>query len=544
MKDVLKKVLPTVFSVVFVSFLLVLYVLPRKDISALVPLPTQAERSSLNPVNLLQKSEQPLIERSTFSFAPLNKRLQPACVEIAAIVAMEQPQMLRLPPGIPMPGGPGGPANPGGPGGLEDFFKEFFDNNPEEERTTRSLGSGVIVDPRGYIVTNHHVVRGAKKIKIKLNDGSMHEAKLVGADKTSDIAYLKIEAGKELTAAPWGNSDEIEVGDWVLAIGNPLNVGKTITAGIISARGRDLGRSYYDDYLQTDAAINQGNSGGGLFDLNGQLIGIPTAIASPSGANAGIGFAIPSNLAKNVVEQLVAYGHVKRGVMGVKIRELGDTPEKALATAKALGMKDEKGALVDTVVGQSAKDAGILPGDVITKFDGKPITNSKMLPPIVANTKIGKEVDVELWRTTSQGKGDLKTLKLKISEMKVDDNDEVTLAGASPARPEKVEEVKIEDLGVTVTTLTDELRTSFKMNSKLVGVFVSKVDRTGPLAQHFIEPGAVIVEVNQKLVQTPKDIVTIVNASKKQQLKVITMLVEQKGDRRFVAVQLGSKDDE
>ena len=322
------------------------------------------------------------------SFADIVERIAPAVVNISTTKALSRG---NLPFPEPPPGSP-----------FEDFFREFFDQeqNPENvPRRTSSLGSGFVVDPEGYVVTNNHVIAEADQISVVFSDERSYEATLVGRDPKTDIALLKIEPDEPLAAVTFADSDTVRVGDWMIAIGNPFGLGSTVTAGIVSARSRDIRSGPYDDFLQVDAPINRGNSGGPSFNLDGEVIGINTAIFSPSGGNVGIGFAIPANLALPVIESLKADGRVTRGWLGVRIQTVTDE------IAESLGLEDAEGALVASVTPDGpAEDAQIQPGDVILEFDHKPIDRMRGLPRIVAETPIGKEVEVVVWRRGEIGR--------------------------------------------------------------------------------------------------------------------------------------------
>lgn len=323
------------------------------------------------------------------TFADLAEQLLPSVVNISTTQTVEGNAGIELPT-LP----------PGSP--FEEFFKEFLDKNQPraQKRKATSLGSGFIVDDKGHVVTNNHVIQDADEITIILQDETRLPATIVGRDSKTDMAVLKVDPGKaKLPAVKFGDSDAIRVGDWVIAIGNPFGFGGTVTSGIISARGRDINAGPYDDFLQTDAPINRGNSGGPIFDLAGEVIGIATAIFSPSGGSIGIGFAIPANSARPVIQQLIEHGEVKRGWLGVRIQSVNEE------IAEALGLKEPVGALVAGVIpGGPAEKAKIKDGDVILEFDGKPITQMRRLPRLVADTEVGKVVPLKVWR---DGKEDL-----------------------------------------------------------------------------------------------------------------------------------------
>jgi serine protease Do len=420
---------------------------------------------------------------------------------------------------------------PGSP--FEDFFKDFLNrqgrgDQPEQPTTPRkvqSLGSGFIIDSAGYIVTNNHVIADADEISVTLHDDTTLKATLVGHDERTDLALLKIDAKKPLTAVPWGDSDKTRVGESVVAIGNPFGLGGTVTAGIISARSRDIGSGAYDDFLQTDASINRGNSGGPMFNVAGEVIGINTAIFSPpgqGGGSVGIGFAIPSSEAKPVIEQLKQTGKVRRGWLGVRIQTVTDE------LAETLGLDKAKGALVASVDGPAAK-ADIQPGDVIVKFDGRDVSDMRRLPRMVAETPVDKTVDVQLWR-----KKESKTVQVKVAELP-----EEQVASASPrsgapaARPDEVAA-----LGLKITTLTPELKDKYGLADDAAGLVVTDVDANGAAAEKGVRPGDIIQEVNQEEVKSPADISAKIKAARDQGKKTVLLLVNEKGDLRFIAVRI------
>ena len=463
------------------------------------------------------------------SFADLAAALQPAVVNISSSQAAQQ-RADR-----------GGPDTPGVPPGspFEQFFRDFLDRNrPSPNRRppgggggegggrASSLGSGFIVDPAGYIVTNNHVIDGADEITVTLTDKTTLKAKLVGKDERVDLALLKVESNTPLTAVPFGDSDTARVGDWVLAIGNPFGLGGSVTAGIVSARGRDIRQGPYDDFIQTDAAINRGNSGGPLFNMSGQVIGINTAIYSPSGGSVGIGFSVPSNLAKTVVAQLREFGHARRGWLGVNIQQV--TPE----IAESLGLKEPSGALVGRVNDDGPADkAGIKGGDVVLRFDGHDIKELRTLPRIVAETAVGKSVPVVVWRG-----GKEVTLQASVGELP-DDVQQASASGSSPA-PAPNRTLEIASLGARLSPITDELRTQFKLNAEQKGVVVTDVTSDGPAANRGFKPGDVIVEVQQEPVSTPADVTERLEKFRKQNRKTVLMLVQSGDGLRWIPVPL------
>ncbi len=393
-------------------------------------------------------------------------------------------------------------------------------------REVTSLGSGFIIDPTGYIVTNNHVIDGAEEITVRMQDNTEYKAKLIGHDSKTDLALLKIDAPKPLPYVEWGDSDKARIGDWVLAIGNPFGLGGTVTAGIVSARQRDINAGPYDDFLQTDAAINRGNSGGPMFDVDGKVIGINTAIFSPSGGSIGIGFALPSALAKPVISQLRQFGHPRRGWLGVRIQSV--TPE----LAEGLKMEKPMGALIAAVTeGGPAEKAGIRQGDVVVKFDGKSIDEMRHLPRIVAETPYDSEVPVVVVR---QGKEI--TFQVKLGELDETAETKAADAGTQPAKPKTPEAAKT-ILGLGLAEMSEPLRQRFNIADEANGVVVLTVDAKSNAATKGLKPGDVIVEVDQSSVATPADVETRVAAARANGYKVVTFLIYRMGDFQWVAVR-------
>jgi serine protease Do len=450
------------------------------------------------------------------SFAELADALLPAVVNISTT------QTLEGHPGIEIPGFP-----PGSP--FEEFFKEFFERNQprdQQQRRATSLGSGFIVDPSGYIVTNNHVIQDADEITVILHDDTRLPAKLVGRDAKTDVAVLKVEPTIKLPAVPFGDSDQLRVGDWVVAIGNPFGFGGTVTAGIISARNRDINSGPYDDFLQTDASINRGNSGGPMFNLDGQVIGVNTAIFSPSGGSIGIGFAIPSNIAGPIVKQLIDTGSVQRGWIGVRIQEV--TKE----IADTLGLKEPKGALVASVIENGpAAAAGIRAGDVITEFAGRPVGEMRRLPRIVADTKVGDTVEVKVWRENKD-----RTLQVKVEAL--DEGEAQLAAQETPGKGAAAQSQKVEGLGFSVAALDEASRERYEIAAETKGAVVTEVDAAGPAGEKGLRAGDVIVEVSQEEVTKPADVVAKIKAAKDAGRKSVLLLVEGEGGMRFVALRL------
>ena len=399
----------------------------------------------------------------------------------------------------------------------------------------QSLGSGFIVDPSGLVVTNNHVIEGADEVTVTLQDNTSLKATIVGRDERVDVALLKVKSDKPLPAVSFGDSDKERVGDWVLAIGNPFGLGGSVTAGIVSARGRDIRQGPYDDFLQTDAAINRGNSGGPLFNMNGEVIGINTAIYSPSGGSIGIGFAIPANMAKTVVDQLRDFGHARRGWLGVRIQQV--TPD----IAESLGLHDSGGAMVAGVNdGGPADQAKIRNGDIILKFNGQDVKEMRNLPRIVAETPIGQEVPVTIWRDGKQ-----QIVQAKVGELPEDQQ----VAAATPGPTGKVDKptpTEISGLGLQLAPITQETRDKYQLSANQKGVLVTDVAANSPAAERGLKAGDVIVEVGSppEPVNSPADVQQRVDTVRKQSRRSVLMLVQsQEGSPRWVPLNLSSDKD-
>jgi serine protease Do len=449
------------------------------------------------------------------SFADIVESVAPAVVNISTTKAIRRGQMPDMPFPEPPPGSP-----------FEDFFREFFDQDRAPEQMPRrqsSLGSGFVVDPQGFVVTNNHVIAEADEIQVVFNDETTYDATLVGRDTKTDLALLKIEPDHPLRAVTFADSDSVRVGDWIIAIGNPFGLGSTVTAGIVSARSRDIRAGPYDDFLQVDAPINRGNSGGPSFNLDGKVIGINTAIFSPSGGNVGIGFAIPSNLALPVIESLKEDGRVKRGWLGVRIQTVTEE------IAESLGLDGAAGALVASVTpGGPAETAKIEPGDVILEFDHKKIDRMRGLPRIVAETPIGKDVEVDLWR-----RGEQQTVRVKLGELPEEDE----LAALTESGADTPTTAQIDSLGVTVATINDELRARYELGEAITGVVIVEVKEGGPAGAESLRPGDVIVEVGQEEVNSPPEVTAKVNQAQQEDKKSVLLLIDRQGDLRFVALR-------
>lgn len=454
------------------------------------------------------------------SFTGLAKKCGPAVVNINTVKMVEV--------GNPMEdffrfhgNGPGG-SNP-----FEEFFKQFNNRGqgtqPKHKQKTGSLGSGFIISADGYIVTNNHVVASADEIKVKLrDDGKDYPAKIIGRDKETDLALLKIEAGKDLPFLEFANSEKSEVGEWVLAIGNPFGLGHTVTKGIISAKGRIIGAGPFDNFIQTDASINPGNSGGPLIDMQGQVVGINTAIIA---SGQGIGFAIPSNMAKNVITQLKTDHKVSRGWLGVTIQ---DADAK---TAKALGLDKKTGALVNSVnPGDPADKGGMKVGDVILKIDGQDIDDTHDLLRTVAALPPGKEVTVEVWR-----KGDSRKLSITLG----DRNGKNVVAQAQQMSPKGVEE-NLDDLGLVVRKVDREAEANSLGLDKPQGLLVIEVTQGSPAEEAAIAVGDVILEANQHEVDSIDALQEIINTEGKKR-GLVMLLLKRQGQNIFRTIELQDK---
>ncbi|BCH24235.1 serine protease [Mesorhizobium sp. L-8-10] len=423
---------------------------------------------------------------------------------------------------------------PGSP--FQEFFDDFFNKDREGQgrgpnsQKVQSLGSGFVVDAeQGIVVTNNHVIADADEIEVNFSDGSKLKAELVGKDTKTDIAVLKVDPKlKKLTAVKFGDSDRMRIGDWVMAVGNPFGLGGTVTVGIVSARNRDIQSGPYDDFIQTDAAINRGNSGGPLFNMDGEVIGINTAIISPSGGSIGIGFSIPSKLAIGVVDQLRQFGETRRGWLGVRIQPVTDE------IAESLGMQSPKGALVAGVIKGGPVDNGVIqPGDVIVTFDGKDVREMRDLPRVVADSPVGKAVDVVIIR-----KGVEQTVKVTLGRLE----DGEKLAGAEGEQPqqdtpEAVSAASV--LGMTIAELDDDTRANFDIGADVSGVVITEVAKDSPAAERGISAGEVITEIAQESVSSPQEVLDRIKALKDQGRKnALLMLASKTGELRFVTIRM------
>lgn len=456
------------------------------------------------------------------SMADLVERVMPAVVNISASTTVENRGgrvLPQLPPGTP----------------FEDLFEEFFNRRGQQgqaqptppQRRSNSAGSGFIIDASGIVITNNHVIGEANDITVILSDGTRLKAEVVGKDAKIDLAVLRVKAEKPLPFVKLGDSEKMRIGDWVIAIGNPFGLGGSVSSGIISARNRNIASGPYDNYIQTDAAINRGNSGGPLFNMEGEVVGINTAILSPTGGSVGIGFAVPTSLAIPVIEQLREFGETRRGWLGVRIQSIDDT------TADALGLGKARGALVAGVDENGpGRPAGIEVGDVILRFDGREVADSRDLPRIVAATPVGKEVRVDIIR---KGKEMTRTVKLgRLEDTERTQQASIQRGGALQGEPEFKKA-----LGLQLSGLNDELRKRYNIKDTVKGVVVTGVDANSGAADKRIAVGEVIVQVGQETVATPEDVSKRIEALKKQGTKAVLLYVANpQGEERFVAVTM------
>jgi len=451
-------------------------------------------------------------------YADLAERLLPMVVNISTSQTLRRRPAANDPPVPQLPQG-----SP-----LDDFFKDFMDRG-NRPRRVQSLGSGFVIDPVGYIVTNNHVIEGADEITVILNDKTSLPATLIGKDEKTDLALLKVNSKQPLAVAKFGDSDKSRVGDLVMAIGDPFGLGGTVTTGIVSARNRDIKSGPYDDFIQTDAPINKGNSGGPLFNMDGEVIGINTAIYSETGGSVGIGFSIPSNAARNVVAQLKSNGKIQRGWLGVRIQPISDE------IAETMGLDKARGALIAGMTdGGPAAKAGVQNGDVVLSFDGKPVADERALPRMVADAQVGKTVNIEVLR-----KGQRKTMPISVQKLpdeeKVASLDSKTPAKPGAAAPKPPVEV---NLGMTLAPLSPESRRRFRLDTKVQGVVVTEVDADSPAGQKNIRPGDVITEVAQQKVISPDEVSDKLDAERKAGHKVVLLQVSRGGELTFIGVRL------
>lgn len=477
--------------------------------------------------------ETPAVAQELPSVADLSERLLPSVVEITVQSKAEGM------PSIDMPQVPDDSP-------FKDFFDDFFkrhqqgggdggdggkDKKRNSGRTVTSAGAGFIIDASGLVVTNNHVVEGADGIEVRLDDSTVLKGELVGRDPKTDLAVIRVKSDRALPAVPFGDSDHLRIGEWVLAVGNPFALGTSVSLGIVSARNRDINAGPYDDFIQTDAAINKGNSGGPLFNMKGQVVGINTAILSPTGGSVGIGFSVPANTAKGVIDQLVKYGETRRGWLGVKVQSV--TPD----IAESMGMGAPRGALVaDVTKTGPAEKAGIEAGDVIVEFNGHPIKEMKDLPRVVADTEIGKGVPVKLLRQGKEVMVNAEVGRLEDGEKLVADQDTSQNDGAGGTAP-----AVVTALGMTLSSMSDELRAKFNIDADLNGAVVTEVAADGAAADKRMEAGDVITEAGEKEVTGAADVSAAIDTAKAAGKSSVLMLVAKggkQGDMRFIALKL------
>ena len=438
------------------------------------------------------------------SFADLAEKLIPSVVNISTtqtVVTNTNPFPFEFPPGSP----------------FEDMFKEF--GTPQKRRTS-ALGSGFIIDAKGIVVTNNHVIKNAEDIFVRVNGDKEYEAKIIGSDPLSDIAILEIKSDDKFVPVKFGDSDKARIGDWVIAIGNPFGLGGTVTSGIISARNRSIGLSRYEDYIQTDASINQGNSGGPLFDMNGDVIGINTAIFGQAGS-IGIGFSIPSNSAKIVIDQLIKYGETKRGWLGVRIQ----TVTKEIAEVEKLDKP--RGALVASVADNSPSEkAGIKSGDIILEFNGIIINEMKELPKIVAQTEVGKTVEVKIWRNKKEI-----TRKIKLGRLETSEDFKVQ------KKATKSKSSDIESLKISVRTLNKKDIETRKLPKNTTGLVITDIQKNSPI--NFLNVNNIIIEAQKEKIKSKKDLEKIVSDVLKSSEKTILIVIyNNQNQKRYIGVKL------
>jgi serine protease Do len=456
--------------------------------------------------------------RGPDNVADIAERVQSAVVNISTsqnVNPSQQVPMPQLPPGSP----------------FEEFFEEFFKNrnegDPKRQRKVSSLGSGFVIDASGIVITNNHVIAEADEIIVNFNDGSKLRAELIGRDEKVDLAVLRVKPKTPLRAVSFGDSDKTRVGEWVMAIGNPFGLGGSVTVGVVSARNRNIESSLYDDFIQTDAAINRGNSGGPLFNLQGEVIGINTAIFSQTGGSIGIGFAIPANTVLPLIKQLRETGEIQRGWIGVSIQPVDDQ------IADSLGLPSPRGALIASV-GENgpAQKGGMLAGDVVIRFNGQEVREMRNLPRIVAGSEIGKTVDVVVIR-----KGKEITLRIEVAKLSEPDKKPNRQTKVEPQQKQR--QAANRPLGLELSVLNEDLRRRFRLKESLKGLVVTGVDPESNAAEQNIEAGLVLLEVSGEPILTAAELRTQVDALKKAGKKsALLLLVNPGGEQRFVAVAI------
>jgi serine protease Do len=500
--------------------------------SALAQNPVAA--NGKNPVTTTSPSASAIVVPpvgAPMSFADLAAQVQDAVVNISSTQKIEthNPSAMTAPRGVPLPDFP-----PGSP--FQDFFEDFFNNQLRQQGPlppAQSLGSGFIIDAKkGLIVTNNHVVDQADEIKVILHDDTKLDATIVGRDSKTDMALLQVKTDKTLKQVVFGDSNTARVGDWVLAVGNPFGLGGSVTAGIISARQRNINAGQYDDFIQTDAPINRGNSGGPLFNLRGEVIGVNTAIFSPTGGSVGIGFAVPSDLAQDVIKQLAEYGETRRGWLGVRIQDVTQD------IADTLNLPKAHGALIASVTAKGpAAAAGLRAGDVILNFDGKGVEAMRRLPRIVAETEVGKIVPVTLWRNG-------KTIDIQVTIAQLEKAEEKGLLSdnnttRSPEKTPSQSEQKMSALQLSVIALNDNSKQRFGIASSVQnGVVITQIADNSDAAKKGLRPGDVIQEINQRTITQVDDFNKALQQAKADAKSSVLLLVNSGGNLRFVAVKI------
>ncbi len=448
-------------------------------------------------------------------FADIVEGVLPSVVNISTTQTVRQTPRLR-PQDLPQ-------FPPGSP--FEEFFRQYFEGMENAApRKATSLGSGFIIDPDGIIVTNNHVIDGADEITVIVANKNEYKAELIGRDERTDVALLRIKAKEKLTALRWGNSDKARVGDWVLAIGNPFGLGGTVTQGIISARARDINAGPYDDFIQVDAAINRGNSGGPLLNINGEVIGITTAIYSPTGASVGIGFASPSNHTQKVAEQILSQGKVRRGWLGVKIQPITED------IAEGLGLQQPIGALIaEPTPNSPAAKAGLQAGDVILSFNGIDLNETRTLPRLVAETPIGKKVPLIIWRDNER-----RSTSVIIGELQ-DEPD------PAPANKKSNNNKDDNVLGLRLGVLDNQARQRLKLDDSVNGALIVAVAKDSDAAEKGIRAGHVIVAAGGIPITSPHQFIEALDRTREEGRKSILLrLVAPGGERLFVAIKISS----
>ncbi|MEB3702006.1 Do/DeqQ family serine endopeptidase [Candidatus Bealeia paramacronuclearis] len=477
---------------------------------------------SLENATLRAQEVKPSPVSAPQGFADMVAPLLPAVVNISTKTKVKSGPQLRSP--IPLD-----PNLPSGP--LEDMLREFFDQQAPSHRNVASLGSGFIVSPEGLVVTNYHVIEGADEVTVILNDNTKLPATVVGRDHRTDIALLKVETKTKLPFVNWGDSEKLRTGDWIIAIGNPFGLGGTVTAGIVSTIKRDISASqnpgvnldYVQGYIQTDASINVGNSGGPMFNMQGQVVGINRAIFSPTGGSVGIGFAIPASVAQKVVDQIREFGRTKRGWLGVRIQSVTED------IAEGLGFKTVEGALVGSVIpGGPAAAAKLLPGDVILKVGETPVKDSRSIPQLVGDMPVGSVAPLTIWR-----KG-----KTFVQNITVGEFEEAEEAGIIKSPQAKSTAKTTQALGMSFQTLTPDFRRENGIADDIAGVVVTEVNPKSNAAFKGLQSGDIIVEISQEDVQKPEDVVNLVEKAKKAGRKSVLLLINREDEMRYISVKI------